>query len=346
MKEATYISDEARKLLAEIIEHETEPDYWRKRFEKMQYKEEIIVRGCFGELKNNNLISVLWADDIPYHIQVLKDGYTYEERIYRAELDKLKTEAHFSPFERELFELLHRTKMINSPINAAPIGTDMNEYNRPSNIWINDFEIFYHRYLTDHPLAKRIESILFHRKLSTYNDLVSVLESICGDTEYRKRKHINQENLASDNIGMQLSKYDVFISHASKDKVELVDKLYQSLNMLDIKIFYDKESLEWGDNWKERILEGTEKSEFAIIVISENFFGREWTERELTEFLGRQNKNGQKVILPILHNITRTDLQNHYPSIVDIQGIKSNDYTCDQIAILFARQLIKRLRDQ
>lgn len=107
---------------------------------------------------------------------------------------------------------------------------------------------------------------------------------------------------------------------------------------------YDKKALEWGDNWKQRIIEGTQKAEFAIIVISENFFDREWTERELNEFLNRQNSNGQKLILPILHNITMDQLKEKYPSVADIQGISTKDYTCDQIALLFARQLIKRLR--
>ena len=51
-----------------------------------------------------------------------------------------------------------------------------------------------------------------------------------------------------------------FISHANKDKENLVEELYQSLKKLGIDIFYDKESLEWGDNWKERILNGTKKS--------------------------------------------------------------------------------------
>ena len=97
---------------------------------------------------------------------------------------------------------------------------------------------------------------------------------------------------------------------------------------------------------KDRILNGTKKAEFAIIVISENFFDREWTERELNEFLNRQNRNGQKLILPILHNITVSQLQEKYPSIADIQAIDSSKYSCDQIALLFARQLIKRLKSE
>ena len=109
-------------------------------------------------------------------------------------------------------------------------------------------------------------------------------------------------------------------------------------------LLHDKESLEWGDKWKDKILDGTKKAEFAIIVISENFFDREWTEKELNEFLNRQNRNGQKLILPILHNITAEQLKEKYPSVADIQGIPSDKYSCDQIALLFAKQLIKRLK--
>lgn len=170
------------------------------------------------------------------------------------------------------------------------------------------------------------------------------MESIKNDTEF-----VNEMNgVSMINIPKYRAKdvpeYDVFISHANKDKENLIEELYGSLKTLGVKIFYDKESLEWGDNWKDRILNGTKKAEFAIIVISKNFFDREWTERELSEFLNRQNRNGQKLILPILHNITVSQLQEKYPSVANIQAIDSSKYSCDQIALLFARQLIKRLK--
>lgn len=141
-------------------------------------------------------------------------------------------------------------------------------------------------------------------------------------------------------------KCDVFISHASMDKESFVEELYKSINKLRVNIFYDKEAFEWGDNWKDKLLENIEKAEFAIIVISENFFGREWTERELNEFLNRQNENGQKLILPILHNITLEQLQEKYPTVADIQALDSSQYSCDEIALFFAQQLIKRLKSK
>lgn len=247
-------------------------------------------------------------------------------------------------FEEQLNGLLDRTKSIKSPINAATIGTNINEYNRPSEIWVNDVEIFYNQYLQDHPLGSRMKTILFHRSLDAYSQLISCLESIKSDQAFIDKMNGVSMEVAPKYKAKMLPEYDVFISHANADKEALIEELYNSLNKLGVKIFYDKETLEWGDKFKDKILEGTKKSEFAIIVISTNFFGREWTERELSEFLNRQNQNGQKLILPILHNITIEQLKEKYPSIADIQEIDSSKYTCDQIALLFARQFIKRLK--
>ncbi len=139
-------------------------------------------------------------------------------------------------------------------------------------------------------------------------------------------------------------KYDVFISHASKDKSDYVDLLNIAVRRLGINVFYDTDVLSWGDNWKKVILDGTSNSEFAIIVISRNFFGREWTERELNEFLNQQNESGQKIVLPLLHGITLEELQKNYPELVDIQCINSKDYDKKEITILLAKELIKRYK--
>lgn len=48
-------------------------------------------------------------------------------------------------------------------------------------------------------------------------------------------------------------KYDVFISHANKDKLSYVNDLYSVLSDLGIEIFYDSKVLSWGDKWKDVI---------------------------------------------------------------------------------------------
>ena len=154
-----------------------------------------------------------------------------------------------------------------------------------------------------------------------------------------------KSDVVSQNIDPKPRKmYDVFLSHASSDKLDYVEDLKKTLDILGIDVFYDKDTIEWGDKWKEKIYEGLEKSEFAIIVISEHFFGREWTEEELKNLLERQNAEGQKLILPIVHNITKDELKEKYPAVADIQAIESKDNSYEKIVLLFAKQLIKRYK--
>lgn len=249
-------------------------------------------------------------------------------------------------FEEELNALVQRTKVSDanpsSKVSFETINSTISENKKKHEIWMNDVDIFYNKYLKNHPLASKIDSWLFHRK---YEQLVAAMESISEDKDFINKMNGISTVEVPKYQAKTLPEFDVFISHANKDKEDLIEELYQSLNTLGVNIFYDKESLEWGDNWKDRILNGTKKAEFAIIVISENFFDREWTERELAGFLNRQNRNGQKLILPILHNITTEQLKAKYPLVADIQAIDSAKYSCDQIALLFARQLIKRLKN-
>jgi len=156
---------------------------------------------------------------------------------------------------------------------------------------------------------------------------------------------ISQEREGNDKVS-QRKKYDLFISHANKDKLAYVYDLYQSLSQLGINIFYDIDIISWGDNWKTKILEGTATAEFAIIVISSNFFGREWTERELHEFLLRQNDSGQKIILPLLYQVTQEQLGSKYPQLTEIQCLIAENHTTENIAVLFAKELIKRLKEE
>ena len=335
------LSPEAEALLSEIIEHEEAPNYWEKRFEGLTRKEDSILRGCFKELKENGMISTLWASNVPYEIEVLKDGYMYDQHRNENEIKMM------SSFELELNDLISREKKIRVVKNQYYSDEEIKELSLQRQVWINDVFIFYSKYLKRHTLGPFIYNVLYDEggqdQDITINDLLSSLISISKDKTFIDSMREAEKNPAKLQIQTE-AEYDVFISHANSDKPVIVDEINSSLEKLGISIFYDKKSLEWGDHWKKRILDGTQKAEFAIIVISENFFDREWTERELDEFLNRQNSNGQKLILPILHNITIAQLQEKYPSVADIQGISTKDYTCDQIALLFARQLIQRLR--
>ncbi len=193
-----------------------------------------------------------------------------------------------------------------------------------------------------------------YEKLQMYGVLASANTYITGaeltlsesGKSYFNDKKIAESKAENHEEGKKMTRkqYDVFISHANKDKNEYVDSLNAAVRNLGVNIFYDTDVLSWGDNWKQVILEGTKSSEFAIIVISNNFFGREWTERELNEFLQQQNENRQKKVLPLLYGVSLDKLKKHYPELEEIQCIKAEEHDVEEIVILLAKELIKRYK--
>ncbi len=208
----------------------------------------------------------------------------------------------------------------------------------------------------DVPAPYRTTLIPEFEKLRMYGVVTYPHANILGEWEatltpqgisyFDDKKRISKIQSSASSLEPKIArkKYDVFISHANKDKLSYVNDLNKVIKQLGINVFYDTDVLSWGDDFKQVLLTGTAESEFAIIVISKNFFGREWTERELNEFLARQNANGQKIILPLLYGITVDELKSQYPTLGNIQAIKSSDYSKSQIAILLAKELIKRYK--
>ena len=76
------ISSKAESLLKEILMERDEQgncrlEYWRKRFDGLAGAEEVLIRSGFKELKEEGLISVKWADNIPILLFVLSKGISY-----------------------------------------------------------------------------------------------------------------------------------------------------------------------------------------------------------------------------------------------------------------------------
>ena len=139
--------------------------------------------------------------------------------------------------------------------------------------------------------------------------------------------------------------YDVFVSHANDNKQSFVDSLFDGLSLLRINIWYDSSEIDWGDNLKDKIMEGLEKCRFGIVVLSPEFIGRKWTETELLELLNRQNERQDKVVLPLLYNLTVEQMIEKYPALSSIKArVITVDEDADDVVIDFARVMIRALR--
>lgn len=117
--------------------------------------------------------------------------------------------------------------------------------------------------------------------------------------------------------------YDLFISHASEDKDDFVRPLAKRLEDAGYEVWYDEMTLTLGDSLSKKINEGLASSRYGIVVLSHNFFGKEWPEWELQGLTSRHISN--KVILPIWHNIEKVDLLKYNPSLADMLAVSSSE---------------------
>ena len=126
--------------------------------------------------------------------------------------------------------------------------------------------------------------------------------------------------------------YDVFISHASEDKESFVNDLVEELTKLGVKVWYDKLCIIWGDSLRSKIDEGLRNSKYGIVILSEAYIKKGWTEYELEGLFNIEMTNG-KTILPIWHNITKRQVQEFSPTIAGRLAINTTMQTADEIAL-------------
>lgn len=118
--------------------------------------------------------------------------------------------------------------------------------------------------------------------------------------------------------------YDIFISHASEDKSDIAEPLAQHLKKLGLKVWLDKFELTVGDSLRRSIDQGLAQSRFGVVVLSHNFFKKEWPQREL-DGLAARDDGKEKVLLPIWHNITSDEVTRFSPMLADRLGVSTRN---------------------
>jgi hypothetical protein len=134
--------------------------------------------------------------------------------------------------------------------------------------------------------------------------------------------------------------YDVFISHASEDKDEVVRPLAVALVERGLKVWYDEFELKIGDSLRRKIDKGLAHSRFGIVVLSKAFIKKGWTNYELDGIITKAN-TGEQVVLPIWHDITKKEVIDFSPSLADKLARNTASYTVEEIAEEIA-ELINR----
>lgn len=125
--------------------------------------------------------------------------------------------------------------------------------------------------------------------------------------------------------------YDVFISHASEDKEEVVRPLAHALQQEGLAVWYDEFELRIGDSLRRKIDKGVANSRFGVVVLSQDFFGKGWPNYEL-DGLVTKGIDGDQIVLPVWHNVTKAQVMEYSPSLADKLARSTSTHTVEEIA--------------
>lgn len=131
---------------------------------------------------------------------------------------------------------------------------------------------------------------------------------------------------------MPSKEWDIFISHASEDKIDVVKPIAEFLNSIGANVWYDAFTLELGDSLSRSIDKGLANSRFGLVVLSPAFFDKDWPEYEFRGLVAKE-LGRDKVILPIWHNVEREDVMSFSPSLADKLAVKTADNSTEEIAL-------------
>jgi len=127
--------------------------------------------------------------------------------------------------------------------------------------------------------------------------------------------------------------YDVFICHASEDKDSIVRSLAEALRAEGLTVWYDEFEMTVGASLRRSIDAGLANSRFGVVVLSEAFFGRGWSNYELDGLVTREVAgDGTQIILPIWHRVTKEEVMAYSPSLADKLALRTSDNTVEEIA--------------
>jgi hypothetical protein len=117
---------------------------------------------------------------------------------------------------------------------------------------------------------------------------------------------------------------DAFISHAGEDKEQVARPLAEALDHLGWDVWLDELRLTVGDSLSRQIDSALVKSRFGIVILSPMFFAKEWPQRELAGLAARELATGDKVILPVWHEVDHSYIADRAPTLADRLGTRTS----------------------
>lgn len=167
------------------------------------------------------------------------------------------------------------------------------------------------------------KNIQASRRVFIYSETDLSLNEI--DLLKKKARELDHElQFRSERFRQERSRHEkplAFISHDSRDKDIVAKKIAINLQRMLCPVWYDEFSLKIGDNLRESIENGLKESKKCILVLSPNFISNKgWTKTEFDSIFTRQILEEQKLVLPVWYRVTKQDVYDYSPSLLNVKG--------------------------
>lgn len=157
-----------------------------------------------------------------------------------------------------------------------------------------------------------------HRNVPLVDSTEADFESVVGAMEIDVKMADDTDAQLVDDLsppqgGLQLTKerpssrpWDVFISHASEDKEQVVSQLAELLKAHGAKVWYDSFTLREGLSLSASIDAGIDGAEFGVIVLSPSFVKKDWPRYELERLRRRVAEQADRMLI-VWHQLASKD---------------------------------------
>ena len=123
-----------------------------------------------------------------------------------------------------------------------------------------------------------------------------------------------------------------FISHDSRDKEAVAKPIAIALQKFQCPVWYDEFSLKVGNNLRTTIEKGLKECKKCVLILSPSFFSNNgWTKTEFDSIFTRQILEETDLILPVWYNVTKHEVYDYSPSLLNIKGLDWNKLGSEEV---------------
>ncbi|MDB4766465.1 TIR domain-containing protein [bacterium] len=135
-------------------------------------------------------------------------------------------------------------------------------------------------------------------------------------------------------------KFDVFISQATEDNDAIGRPLADALRKRGLCVWFAEDSITVGDSVRRSVDLGMRRSRYGVVILSPQYLVKECSNRELDGLITLDDGT-KKVILPVWHNVSQTQIAKYSPTLADRAGVSSEkgvEHVADKIFFAIAGQ--------